>query len=347
MEVAVKAQEIGENNSRPASPKGNDETIHIELPDTLPSPPRSSLVSGFRRCVTYGYSVVNNGIETENRSKCDKRCKVAKMQTLALCFVLLLTAGVGFLVKGFPLQGGAAPDSKNSKNVVDLSYPYDNSTMYWPGLLRFELESTWKGTLTPGGVWYQANKFCASEHGGTHMDAPNHFQEGQWAVDEIPFERFIAPAVVLNITERASRDPKTMITVKDAQEWEKVHGPIPKGAVILMYSGWGQYWGNRTAFFGDDEDSSKHSYPGIDPELANWAVKNREVYGFGVDTPSTDVGTAKDFPTHRILSANNIYGLEMVANLEKLPPSGATLYAMPMKIKGGTGGPTRVFALLP
>jgi kynurenine formamidase len=270
------------------------------------------------------------------------------MQSLALCAVFLLTAGVWFVADGLPIDVKEDKDSKNiTKGFVDMSYPYDNTTMYWPTMPRFELESVWKGTISPGGTWYQANKFCAAEHGGTHMDAPNHFQEGQWAINEIPFRRFIAPAVVLNIVDRASRDRDALVTVEDALAWEKEHGNIPKGAVILMYSGWGQYYNNRTAFFGNEDDPTNHHYPGFSPDLVSWVVKNRDVVGFGVDTPSTDHGPSQDFPAHKVLSANNLYGLEMVANLGDIPAAGATLYALPLKIKGGSGGPTRVFAVLP
>ena len=119
---------------------------------------------------------------------------------------------------------------------------------------------------------------------------------------------------------------------------------------MLVRTGWGKYWPDPKRYLGTDEHGAKAvpklHFPGISGEASHLLV-DRKVSGVGIDTASVDYGQSKDFQTHRILYAQNIYGLENVANLDRLPPTGALLIALPMKIKGGTGGPVRIVAVLP
>ena len=179
------------------------------------------------------------------------------------------------------------------------------------------------------------------------MDSPNHLanNDGYWKLHQIPPDRFIGDAVVINITQRAMVDPDTQLLVSDLEMWEEKHGQIKDGSIVLMYSGWDKYWDNQTAYFGNgDENVTNFHFPGFSEEASSWLVKNRAISGVGVDVISLDAGTNTAFGAHIILLSENIYGLENLMNLDRLPPAGARLYVFPMKIKDGSGAPTRVMA---
>ena len=232
--------------------------------------------------------------------------------------------------------------------LVDLTYPFDEQTVFWPTNKPFKWEKAAWGTTTAG-YWYASGDFSMSEHGGTHIDAPLHFGEGKLSVDEIPLEQLVAPAVVIDVRKAVKKDRDYRLSVSDIEEWERKYGRIPNGAVVLMLSGWGRGWPDRETYLGSTTPSDPKTlhFPGFSKEAADLLVNQRKVDGIGLDTPSIDYGPSRDFIVHQIVNGANIYGLENVANLEKLPPNGATLVALPMKIKGGTGGPVRIIAILP
>jgi kynurenine formamidase len=202
---------------------------------------------------------------------------------------------------------------------------------------------------TAAGYWYADNRFCSVEHIGTHLDAPYHFAEHGQTAGEIPVSRLIGPACVLDVSAQAERDADYRATVEDLQVWERRHGRLPGGAILLVRAGWGKHWGDRRAYFGDDTpgDASRLHFPGLSKELAELLVRERNVDAVGIDTASIDHGPSSDFIVHQVLYAANIPGLENLANLERLPEKGATLIALPAKIEDGSGAPLRAIALLP
>lgn len=233
---------------------------------------------------------------------------------------------------------------------IDLTHDFSEDTVYWPTAEGFELETVFEGN-TDKGYYYTANKYKASEHGGTHIDSPIHFAQGKQTVDEIPLERLIGPAVVINVTQNTLSDPDYQIGVKDFTDWESKNGPIPDGSIVLLNTGYAKYWPDRVKYMGtdkrDDEAVKNLHFPGLDPKAAKWLVENRNINAIGLDTPSIDYGQSQLFESHRILFKENIPAFENVANLDKLPPKGAIIIALPMKIKGGSGGPLRIIAMLP
>ncbi|TDJ02709.1 MAG: cyclase family protein [Candidatus Dadabacteria bacterium] len=233
---------------------------------------------------------------------------------------------------------------------IDLTHDFSEDTVYWPTAEGFELETVFEGN-TDKGYYYTANKYTASEHGGTHIDSPIHFAQGKQTVDEIPLERLIGPAVVINVTQNTLSDPDYQIGVKDFTDWESKNGPIPDGSIVLLNTGYAKYWPDRVKYMGtdkrDDEAVKNLHFPGLDPKAAKWLVENRNINAIGLDTPSIDYGQSQLFESHRILFKENIPAFENVANLDKLPPKGAIIIALPMKIKGGSGGPLRIIAMLP
>jgi kynurenine formamidase len=202
---------------------------------------------------------------------------------------------------------------------------------------------------TEAGFFYSSYRFASAEHGGTHLDAPIHFAEGRRTADEIPLSDLIGPAVVVDVSDGAH--PDYLVSVADLEGWEAEHGSIPGGAIVLLRTGWGERWDDRAAYLGTEltgpEAVAELHFPGLAPEAARWLVENRDIVALGLDTPSLDYGQSADFATHVILNSADIAGFENVANLAELPPTGAYVVALPMKIEGGSGGPLRIVAFVP
>ena len=232
--------------------------------------------------------------------------------------------------------------------VVDLTYPFGAETIYWPTAKRFALETVQEGD-TPGGYWYEANNYAAAEHGGTHMDAPVHFARGGATADQVPATAGIGPLVRVDVSAQAATDADYRLSRADLVAWEQAHGRIPTGAIVVMYSGWGARWPDKKRYLGTDVagDVANLHFPGFSREAAEFLVRERDINGIGVDTPSIDYGPSTDFIVHRVINGAGKPGFENVAHLDKVPASGATLVALPMPIAGGSGGPTRAIAILP
>jgi kynurenine formamidase len=245
------------------------------------------------------------------------------------------------------LAAAAAMPAIDETKLVDLTHAFDDRAIYWPTAKPFTWEKESWGRNAQG-EWYTAGRYSASEHGGTHLDAPIHFGEGKQTIDQIPVDKLVGPAVVIDVSEAASKNRDYSLTLSDIAAWEAKHGQIPDGSIVLVRTGWEKHWGDKLAYLGTDKpgDTANLHFPGISKEAAV-LLGQRKVDAIGLDTPSLDHGPSKDFAAHRAFSAANVYGLENVANLDRLPPVGATLIALPMKIKGGTGGPTRILAILP
>lgn len=233
--------------------------------------------------------------------------------------------------------------------VIDLTHPFDDQTLYWPTEERgFEHEVVHHGH-TDDGYFYSAMRFCTAEHGGTHLDAPIHFAEGRRSVDEVPLEQLMGPAVVIDVSDAAAEDRDYRLEVADIERHEAEHGRIAPGAIVLLRTDWSHHWPDRLAYLGDDTpgDASGLQFPSYGVEAARILVEKREVAVLGVDTASIDYGQSADFMVHRVASKANVPGLENLTNLDRLPPTGAWVIALPMKIAGGSGGPLRAVALIP
>jgi kynurenine formamidase len=235
----------------------------------------------------------------------------------------------------------------DESKVIDLTHAFDEKTIHWPTAKPFQWQKDAWGP-SPGGYFYASASFAASEHLGTHIDSPIHFAEGQATTDTIPLRQLIGPAVVIDISGSASANADYALSASDVGVWEKKNGRIPPRAIVLVKTGWASRWPDRARYMGTDApgDVEHLHFPGISPEAAEILVERR-VDGVGIDTASLDSGPSKDFQTHRILGRAGIYGLENLAALDGLPAKGATLIALPMKIRNGTGGPVRVIAVLP
>ena len=239
------------------------------------------------------------------------------------------------------------PSGIDSAKLVDLSYTFDEKTVYWPNAEGFRhRKDSW--TKTAAGYWYAAGEFTSAEHGGTHLDAPVHFSEGKLTLDQLPVERLVAPVQVIDVSAKAAQDRDYRVSVEDIALWERAHTNIAENSIVVIRTGWGKFWPDRKQYLGSDVkgDIANLHFPALSKDAAELLV-TRKIAGLGIDTASMDYGPSKDFIVHQILNGANIYGIENIANAEKLPETGATLIVMPMKIGEGSGGPARVVALLP
>jgi len=266
----------------------------------------------------------------------------------AILVSLTLAGCVSFRVENSGKTSVAAPRSLTSGRYVDLSYAYGPDTLYWPTAERFKLESVFKGK-TDMGYWYEANNISTAEHGGTHMDAPIHFGEGQLSADQVPVDAGIGPLVVVDVRDKAAADRDYRLAVDDLTAWERDHGRIPDGATVVMFSGWGERWPDAKRYLGTDVrgDIANLHFPGFGEAAIRFLIEKRQINAIGVDTASIDYGPSRDFIVHRVLNGAGKPAFENLANVDRIPPAGATLIALPMKIKGGSGGPVRAVAVLP
>lgn len=259
---------------------------------------------------------------------------------------ILSLLAVGWLIVGCASRPNERIDLDLDK-VVDLSHAFGKDTIYWPTAEPFKIQRVAYGRTTAG-YWYAANNISMAEHGGTHMDAPIHFAEGKLTSAEVPLANCIGPAIVIDARPQCDRDADYQLTADDIRAWEKQHGQVPAGSIVIMHTGWGRRWPNKAAYLGTDKplDVANLHFPGFSPEAAELLV-TRNVAALAIDTASIDHGQSKDFKTHQILNAANKPGFENVANVDKLPAKGATFIALPLKIEGGSGGPARIIAALP
>ena len=200
-----------------------------------------------------------------------------------------------------------------------------------------------------GPAWYW-NNFSAGEHVGTHFDAPVHWITGRDGLDvsQVPPGQLIGPAVVIDKSAECANNPDFLLEVKDVEDWQRTNGPLPRGGWLLFRSGWDSRANDQVQFL-NANDTGSHT-PGVSVELAQWLANEAPVLGFGVETVGTDAGAAHSFqpafPCHQFLLGAGKYGLTQLANLSKLPTTGAVLIAAPLPIERGSGSPARVLALV-
>ena len=234
--------------------------------------------------------------------------------------------------------------------LIDLSHDYSDQTVFWPTAESFKLEKVADG-VTPQGYYYAANNFATSEHGGTHIDAPVHFAKGHWSVDQIPLDRLVGDAVVVDVTAKCAAQPDYRVTTDDFTAWERTNAKIAAGAIVLIRTGYSKFWPDAAKYLGTAERGeaavAKLHFPGLHPDAATWLAETRKVKALGLDTASIDYGQSKMYESHRILYERDIPAFENLTNLDRLPARGAVIVALPMKIKGGSGAPLRAIAIVP
>lgn len=228
--------------------------------------------------------------------------------------------------------------------ILDLGWTLDESSPYWPAKNYEPFRLKTIATIEDNGVLSKA--FFTPEHLGTHLDAPNHFEKNQPSVDELKPTSLFAPGVVIDISIPAEANADYRLTPDDVQTWEKEHGPVPEGAIVFAHTGWGRHWTNYARYKNQDTLGTMH-FPGFSEQAARFLVSQRKIRAIGIDTLSIDYGMSKDFIVHHVVNGAGRYALENVAHLDQLPPRGFYVMVAPVKVKTGSGGPARIFAILP
>ena len=255
---------------------------------------------------------------------------------------LVATATVAAMGLTAPAQaavGAPAGHRRPRHGVCDLTYPL---TTTFPAFAPGE-EAIRKTLVTVVPDGYYMQEWTVIEHTGTHVDAPGHFAAGGRTADRLTPSELITPAVVIDISARAAKDPDALVTVDDLRAFERRHDRIPHDAAVLMYSGWGAKVGNADAYRGTDAKGTLH-FPGFSPEAAAWLLRHRRIRSLGVDTLSIDRGTSTAFDTHLLINGADRYGLENLANLQRIPPYGAKIIVGLIPFQQGSGGQARIFA---
>lgn len=225
--------------------------------------------------------------------------------------------------------------------VVDLGHPIQPTDPTWDGAAAYQRSVV--ATIQKDG--YAGGKITIEEHFGTHVDAPAHFAPAGWTVDRIPVDRLFRPALRIDVSKQAAANPDYRVTVADLQAFEKISGHIPEGVVVLIATGWDRYWPDRARYL-NEKNGVKH-FPGLSAEATALLARDRRVAGIGIDTPSIDYGPSTAFEAHHVSMALNVYHIENAAHLLDLPAAGFQVVVAPINIGGGSGGPARVFALVP
>lgn len=233
-----------------------------------------------------------------------------------------------------------AQEGRSFSRVVDLTHTLGPDFPTFSGVSGVRLERVY--SLETDG--YNLFRWVIDEHTGTHMDAPMHFVNGVASADQLAIENLVVPLAVVDIRAKAEGNPDAQLTPDDLAAWESAHGPLPENACVAMWSGWDARVATP-AFRSVDAEGKLH-FPGFHPEAAAFLMDERQIAAIAVDTLSLDYGISTDFAVHYAWLGSGRWGMECVANLGELPPSGAIFVAGNPKIEGSTGGPSRVIALV-
>ncbi len=260
--------------------------------------------------------------------------------------IRLLTSGFLALTFMAPLQAFEFGPGE----WVDLTHDFANGIPSFPRGKTYQHEEAFVGE-TRGGYYMATYNYAASEHVGTHLDAPIHFHKEGKSIEQLPFQQLMGDVIVVDIKAAVAANMNYLATVKDLADWEDRHGRIPDDAIVMFNTGLANVWPDATRYLGTDlkgnEGVAAMKNPGIHKDAAAFLAKQRRIKAVGIDSISFDNSLQSDRMAHRILFAHDIPGVENVANLDILPPTGAYLIGLPMKIKGGSAAPIRLIAFIP
>lgn len=262
---------------------------------------------------------------------------------LSLALLVVGSCGAKAEERDLPVE---LVDAIQSGKVVihDLSHVLDEKAPYWPeGSAKTPFQATPEATFERDG--YFARRFCMPEHFGTHMDAPAHFLSKGLPVDQIPAKQLLSAAIVVDVSESVETNPDYRVTVEDLEKWANAHGSVPRGSIVLFRTGWDSRWPSEKEYMNQDSKGVMH-FPGLSLEAARFLLEHAHPVAIGIDSPSVDYGPSKGFEVHHLTHSAGLYHLENLTNLDRLPPRGAMVIALPLKLRGGSGSPARVLALV-
>lgn len=261
-----------------------------------------------------------------------------------LSFLAAAAAGCTTLAPTQTAPSATSPMTKTItySRVVDLSQVIHPNIPLWPGDPPVEFETV--AQMESDGFYLR--RFSIGEHSATHMNASNSFVPGGQGIDAYPPEALVVPATVIDVRRQAAENPDYALTVEDVLAWEREHGRVPAGSVVILFTGWQEKWNDPKAFFGEDEAGGLH-FPGFAAEATRFLFEERGVAGMGTDTHGVDPGQDTSFATNVQIAERNAIALECLTNLDQLPPTGATLVLGILRLKDGSGTPLSVLAFVP
>ncbi|MBN1561424.1 cyclase family protein [candidate division KSB1 bacterium] len=222
--------------------------------------------------------------------------------------------------------------------ILDLSHPIQMHMPCWPGDPPTEI----KKWATPAKDGYNMNQLTIAEHAGTHAGAPRHFAESGISADKIPADNLVAPAIMINVQKEAAMNRDFLLSPQDILAVEKEAGVIKDSSIVLVKTGWSDFWPNESKYFAVDRDGMH--FPGISPSAARFLVTERHIIALGIDTAGIDGGQSREYTANKILAANNVYHLENL-NLSPLLASHLYVFVGILAIADGSGSPCRVLGL--
>jgi kynurenine formamidase len=234
--------------------------------------------------------------------------------------------------------------------TIDLTHPLDAAGCAWPGEAPFRLEAP-EVSLLPDGTRVVSHRFSCPEHAGTHLDAPAHMVAAGLTVEGLPLDRLIGEGVCVDAREPIGGDPRARVTRSVFAQWEARHGALAPGSIVLVATGWSARWGDPLRYLGSADrtpaGAASLAFPGLDGDAARWLADERGIGAVGIDTAGIDPGDSADLAAHRALLPRGVVVFENLARLDALPARGFLVVALPLPIRGGTGAPARIVALLP
>lgn len=287
----------------------------------------------------------------------EQRGRLSRRSVFGLAGVL--TAGAALAPAMATVTAASPPQHPAAGSMVDLTHVLSSSFPSWPGDRPFEMRTVSRigaapalGSLDIGSVdlgplgsKFYANELTLHEHTGTHIDAPAHASRGGITVERIDPRDLVVPIAVIDIAARAAKNPDALLGVQDILDWERDHGTLPDRSLVALHSGWSARLSTRGAFTNQDMLGVLHT-PGFDPAAVRFLVDERDIVGIGTDTLTIDAGRSTDYGAHVGVLGAGKYAVEVLANLDKIPPVGATVFVGAPTHAGGSGGPCRVLALV-
>ncbi|MFL4969251.1 MAG: cyclase family protein [Xanthobacteraceae bacterium] len=270
---------------------------------------------------------------------CVPGCEQAVHRALSRRGFLHGTGAAVFAASASSLAQAQAPASFRA--VVDLTHTMSPDFPTFFGVPGIEMQKQFDIKKDGFNLYW----WRLIEHAGTHLDAPIHFSENGATADRLDAANLVVPLAVIDVADKAARDSDYLLSAKDVADWEAKNGRLPDGCCVAMHSGWAQHVADAAKYAGKDTAGTFH-FPGVAPAVAEWLMRERRVAGLAVDTLSLDHGPSKDFKTHTLWLPSGRWGLENVANLDRVPAAGARLVVGLAKVKDATGGPARLIALV-
>ncbi len=248
---------------------------------------------------------------------------------------------LGLTAAALVSSGALAQHTITYSKIVDLTHVISPDIPLWPGDPPVEMESV--ATFDTDG--YHLRRFSIGEHSATHMNAPNSFHEDGVGIDAYTPESLVVKAVVIDVREQAAADADYQLAVADVLAWEELHGPVDRGSLVIMFTGWQDKWSDPVAFFGEDADGGMH-FPGFSPAVTAFLLNDRAVAGVGIDTHGVDPGQDDTYATKTQVRARQGIVLENLTNLHELPATGTTIVIGMLRLQDGTGSPVSVLAFV-